>query len=66
MLRKSYESKSDESFMDSICSKESKINTCLEHDFISRILNKILREIRSGNFDFLNIFEKSIIQLCKL
>ena len=54
------------SFENVIISKESKINTCLEHDFISRILNKILREIRSGNLDFLNIFEKSIIQLCKL
>ena len=54
------------SFENVIISKESKINTCLEHDFGSRILNKILREIRSGNFDFLNIFEKSIIQLCKL
>ena len=54
------------SFENVIISKESKINTCLEHDFTSRILNKILREIRSGNFDFLNIFEKSITQLCKL
>ena len=52
------------SFENVIITKESKINTCLEHDLISRILNKILREIRSNNFNFLNIFEKSIIQLC--
>ena len=52
------------SFENVIITKESKINTCLEHDLSSKILNKILREIRSNNFNFLNIFEKSIIQLC--
>ncbi|KFM20905.1 Secreted effector protein pipB2 [Marine Group I thaumarchaeote SCGC AAA799-D07] len=54
------------SFENVIVSKESKINTCLEHDLSSRILNKILREIRGDNFNFLMIFENSIIQLCKL
>ena len=54
------------SFENVIITKESKINTCLEYDLISKILNKILREIRSDDFNFLNIFEKPIIQLCKL
>ena len=41
--------------------KNAKINTCLEHDIFSRILNKILRSIEGLNFEF---FEKLIISVC--
>ena len=40
----------------------AKINTCLEHDVFSRILNKILRSIEGLNLEF---FEKLIISACK-
>ena len=40
----------------------AKINTCLEHDVFSRILNKILRSIEGLN---LESFEKLIISACK-
>tara|TARA_B100001105_G_scaffold254233_1_gene249564 strand:- start:504 stop:2561 length:2058 start_codon:yes stop_codon:yes gene_type:complete len=40
----------------------AKINTCLEHDAFSRILNKILRSIEGLNLEF---FEKLIISACK-
>ena len=39
----------------------AKINTCLEHDVFSRILNKILRSIVGLNLEF---FEKLIISVC--
>ena len=41
--------------------KNAKINTCLEHDIFSRILNKILRSIEGFNLEF---FEKLIISVC--
>ena len=41
--------------------KNAKINTCLEHDIFSRILNKILRSIEGLNLEF---FEKLIISVC--
>jgi len=37
------------------------MNTCLEHDIFSRILNKILRSIEGLNSEF---FEKLIISVC--
>ena len=40
----------------------AKINTCLEYDAFSRILNKILRSIEGLNLEF---FEKLIISACK-
>ena len=42
--------------------KNAKINTCLEHDVFSRIINKILRSIEGLNLEF---FEKLIISACK-
>ena len=41
--------------------KNAKINTCLEHDTFSKILNKILRSIEGLNSEF---FEKLIISVC--
>ena len=41
--------------------KNAKINTCLEHDTFSKILNKILRSIEGLNSEF---FEKLIISAC--
>ena len=40
---------------------DAEINTCLQHDLISRIINKILRSITSLNF---KIFEQSLISVC--
>ena len=50
-----------ESVFDNTEFYNSKINTCLEHDIISKILNKILRNINSLNLEF---FEKFIINIC--
>ena len=51
-----------DSIFDDTILKNAKINTCLEHDIFSRILNKILRSIEGLNFEF---FEKLIISACK-
>ena len=40
---------------------DAKINTCLKHDIVSRILNKVLRSIENSNLGF---FEELIINLC--
>jgi len=51
-----------DSIFDNTNLKNAKINTCLEHDIFSRILNKILRSIGELNLEF---FEKLIINACK-
>jgi len=51
-----------DSIFDNANLMNAKINTCLEHDIFSRILNKILRSIEGLNFEF---FEKLIISACK-
>ena len=50
-----------DSIFDNTILKNAKINTCLEHDIFSRILNKILRSIEGLNSEF---FEKLIISVC--
>ena len=40
---------------------DAEINTCLQHDLISRIMNKILRSITNLNFE---VFEQSLISVC--
>jgi len=50
-----------DSIFDDTILKNAKINTCLEHDTFSRILNKILRSIEGLNLEF---FEKLIISVC--
>ena len=50
-----------DSILDNTILKNAKINTCLEHDIFSRILNKILRSIEGLNLEF---FEKLIISVC--
>ena len=40
---------------------DAEINTCLQHDLISRIINKILRSITNLNFE---VFEQSLISVC--
>jgi len=50
-----------DSIFDNTILKNAKINTCLEHDIFSRILNKILRSIEGLNLEF---FEKLIISVC--
>ena len=47
-----------------ITNQETQINTCLEHDLSSRILNKMLRSIRQPNFSFLEGFEWLFVQMC--
>ena len=39
----------------------AEINTCLQHDIISRIINKILRSTAELN---LEVFEKLLIGIC--
>ena len=51
-----------DSIFDNANLMNAKINTCLEHDMLSRILNKILRSIEDLNLEF---FEKLIISACK-
>ena len=51
-----------DSIFDNANLMNAKINTCLEHDILSRILNKILRSIENLNLEF---FEKLIISACK-
>ena len=50
-----------DSIFDDTILKNAKMNTCLEHDIFSRILNKILRSIEGLNSEF---FEKLIISVC--
>ena len=50
-----------DSIFDDTILKNAKMNTCLEHDIFSRILNKILRSIEGLNLEF---FEKLIISVC--
>ena len=50
-----------DSIFDNTILKNAKINTCLEHDTFSKILNKILRSIKGLNSEF---FEKLIISVC--
>jgi len=50
-----------DSIFDDTILKNAKINTCLEHDTFSKILNKILRSIEGLNLEF---FEKLIISVC--
>ena len=50
-----------DSIFDDTILKNAKINTCLEHDTFSKILNKILRSIEGLNSEF---FEKLIISVC--
>ncbi len=40
---------------------DSKINTCLEHDLFSRMINKILRTLQNSNLSFLNT---TLVNLC--
>jgi len=40
---------------------DAEINTCLQHDLISRIINKILRSITNLNFE---VFEQLLISVC--
>jgi len=51
-----------DSIFDNANLMNAKINTCLEHDMLSRILNKILRSIEDLNLEF---FEQLIISGCK-
>ena len=51
-----------DSIFDNANLMNAKINTCLEHDILSRILNKILRSIEDLNLEF---FEQLIISACK-
>ena len=51
-----------DSIFDNANLMNAKINTCLEHDMLSRILNKILRSIEDLNLEF---FEQLIISACK-
>ena len=51
-----------DSIFDNANLMNAKINTCLEHDIFSRILNKILRSIEDLNLEF---FEQLIISACK-
>ena len=50
-----------DSIFDDTILKNAKINTCLEHDIFSKILNKILRSIEGLNSEF---FEKLMISVC--
>ena len=50
-----------DSIFDNTNLTNAKINTCLEHDVLSRILNKILRSIEDLNLEFV---EKLIINTC--
>jgi uncharacterized protein YjbI with pentapeptide repeats len=50
-----------ESVFDNTEFYNSKINTCLEHDILSRILNKILRSIDDLDSSFLG---QMIIGIC--
>ena len=50
-----------DSIFDNTNLNDAKINTCLKHDIISRILNKMLRSIENSNLEF---FEGLIINVC--
>ena len=50
-----------DSIFDNTDLSDAKINTCLKHDIVSRILNKVLRSIENSNLGF---FEELIINAC--
>ena len=54
------------SFKDIDVSDTTKTDSCLEHDIGSRIINKILREIRNGDLSFLSFIEPSLLELCTI
>ena len=53
-------------FENVIITEHTVIDSCLEHDTLSRIINKILREIRNGNLSYLDFVEPSLIGLCRI
>ena len=40
------------------------LNSCLDHDSFSRLINRLLREIRDENFQFLSFLEFPLTKLC--
>ena len=43
----------------------TEIDSCLNHDIFSRIINKILRDIRNDEFSFLSFMESPLVKLCQ-
>jgi uncharacterized protein YjbI with pentapeptide repeats len=52
-------------FSNVIFSSETQTDSCLNTDDLSRFFNKLLREIRNMNLEFLKPFESLIVQICK-
>jgi uncharacterized protein YjbI with pentapeptide repeats len=48
-----------------IFSEETKTDSCLDTDFLSRFLNKILREFRQYDSEFTKPLESLIVQICR-
>ena len=48
-----------------IFSEETKTDSCLDNDFLSRLLNKILREFRQYDSVFTKPLESLIVQICR-
>ena len=54
----------DSNFDNVSFSEKSKINTCLEHDYLSRLINKILRTFHQGNQKLFEPFETLLLNIC--
>ena len=48
-----------------VFSEETKTDSCLDTDFLSRLLNKILREFRQYDSVFTKPLESLIVQICR-
>lgn len=51
-------------FDDVIFSEETQTDSCLDIDILSRVLNRILRELRQLDNEFLEPLESLIVQIC--
>lgn len=52
-------------FSNAIFTSGTLTDSCLDTDDLSRFFNRLLRDIRDGNLEFLKPFESLIVQICK-
>ena len=54
----------DSNFDNVSFSEKSNINTCLEHDYLSRLINKILRTFRQNDQILFEPLENLLLKIC--
>ena len=54
----------DSNFDNVSFSEKSNINTCLEHDYLSKLINKILRTFRQNDQTLFEPLENLLMKIC--